>query len=96
MRIQLLRLPRTRQRTTHGCAVPAARRGWTRKLVPVAETVSRAARAPLPHPPRRHPQPGQRLRPLHEWLTKYERALNDRLDRLDDYLEDLQTGDEVR
>ncbi len=31
-----------------------------------------------------------RLLPLHEWLAQYERALNDRLDRLDDYLEDLQ------
>jgi DNA-binding transcriptional ArsR family regulator len=30
------------------------------------------------------------LRPLHEWLAKYERALNDRLDRLDDYLRELQ------
>jgi DNA-binding transcriptional ArsR family regulator len=31
-----------------------------------------------------------RLRPLHEWLAKYERALNDRLDRVDDYLKELQ------
>jgi DNA-binding transcriptional ArsR family regulator len=31
-----------------------------------------------------------RLRPLQEWLTKYERAMNDRLDRLDDYLKELQ------
>jgi DNA-binding transcriptional ArsR family regulator len=30
------------------------------------------------------------LRPFHEWLTKYERAWNDRLDRVDDYLKDLQ------
>jgi DNA-binding transcriptional ArsR family regulator len=30
------------------------------------------------------------LRPLQEWLAKYERALNDRLDRLDDYLKELQ------
>jgi DNA-binding transcriptional ArsR family regulator len=30
------------------------------------------------------------LRPLHEWLAKYERSLNDRLDRLDDYLKELQ------
>ena len=30
------------------------------------------------------------LQPLRVWLTKYERALNDRLDRLDDYLKDLQ------
>jgi DNA-binding transcriptional ArsR family regulator len=31
-----------------------------------------------------------RLRPLHQWLAKYERAVNDRLDRMDDYLQDLQ------
>jgi DNA-binding transcriptional ArsR family regulator len=31
-----------------------------------------------------------RLGPLREWLTKYERALNDRLDRVDDYLKELQ------
>src|SRR5437879_12206680 len=30
------------------------------------------------------------LRPPHEWLTKYEQAWHDRLDRLDDYLEELQ------
>src|SRR6476646_1631656 len=29
------------------------------------------------------------LRPLHEWLAKYDQALNDRLDRLDDYLQEL-------
>ena len=34
-------------------------------------------------------EPG-RLRPFHEWLAKYERAWNDRLDRLDDYLKELQ------
>jgi DNA-binding transcriptional ArsR family regulator len=31
-----------------------------------------------------------RLRPMHEWLAKYERAWNDRLDRVDDYLKELQ------
>jgi DNA-binding transcriptional ArsR family regulator len=31
-----------------------------------------------------------RLRPLHDWLSKYEQAWNDRLDRLDDYLTELQ------
>jgi DNA-binding transcriptional ArsR family regulator len=30
------------------------------------------------------------LRPMHEWLVKYEQAWNERLDRLDDYLEELQ------
>ena len=34
-----------------------------------------------------------RLRPLQEWLTKYEVALNDRLDRLDDYLRTLREGE---
>jgi len=31
-----------------------------------------------------------RLRPFHEWLAKYERAWNERLDRMDDYLKELQ------
>jgi DNA-binding transcriptional ArsR family regulator len=31
-----------------------------------------------------------RLAPFHEWLTKYEQTWNDRLDRMDDYLQDLQ------
>src|SRR5579863_680870 len=31
-----------------------------------------------------------RLRPLYQWLDKYEQAMNDRLDRLDDYLQELQ------
>jgi len=31
-----------------------------------------------------------RLRPLQEWLAKYEQAWNDRLDRMDDYLQELQ------
>ena len=30
------------------------------------------------------------LRPLHEWLAKYEQAWNERLDRIDDYLKELQ------
>jgi DNA-binding transcriptional ArsR family regulator len=30
------------------------------------------------------------LRPFHDWLAKYERAWNDRLDRVDDYLKELQ------
>src|SRR5215467_10738013 len=32
----------------------------------------------------------ERLQPFHEWLAKYEQALNDRLDRVDDYLKELQ------
>jgi len=31
-----------------------------------------------------------RLRPLQEWLAKYEQAMNERLDRMDDYLKELQ------
>ena len=31
-----------------------------------------------------------RLRPMHEWLTRYEQVWNERLDRMDDYLQDLQ------
>ncbi len=31
-----------------------------------------------------------RLQPMHDWLAKYQQAWNDRLDRLDDYLEELQ------
>ena len=31
-----------------------------------------------------------RLRPLTEWLARYEQAWNDRLDRMDDYLKELQ------
>jgi len=31
-----------------------------------------------------------RLRPLHEWVAKYEQAWNDRLDRVEDYLKELQ------
>ena len=32
----------------------------------------------------------EHLRPLHDWLAKYEQAWNDRLDRMDDYLKELQ------
>ena len=32
----------------------------------------------------------ERLRPMHEWLAKYERAWDERLDRMDDYLKELQ------
>jgi DNA-binding transcriptional ArsR family regulator len=32
----------------------------------------------------------EHLRPLHDWVAKYEQAMNDRLDRLDDYLKELQ------
>jgi DNA-binding transcriptional ArsR family regulator len=32
----------------------------------------------------------EHLRPFHDWLAKYEQAWNDRLDRMDDYLKELQ------
>jgi DNA-binding transcriptional ArsR family regulator len=32
----------------------------------------------------------EHLRPLREWLVKYEQAWNDRMDRVDDYLKELQ------
>lgn len=31
-----------------------------------------------------------RLQPFHDWLAKYEQAMNARLDRVDDYLRKLQ------
>jgi DNA-binding transcriptional ArsR family regulator len=31
-----------------------------------------------------------RLRPLHDWVARYEQTWNDRLDRMDDYLKELQ------
>ncbi len=31
-----------------------------------------------------------RLRPFQRWLAQYERVMNDRLDRVDDYLKELQ------
>ena len=34
-----------------------------------------------------------RLHPFHEWLAKYEQAWNARLDRMDDYLKELQQGE---
>ena len=30
------------------------------------------------------------LRPMHDWLAGFERAMNARLDRIDDYLQELQ------
>jgi DNA-binding transcriptional ArsR family regulator len=31
-----------------------------------------------------------RLQPFHDWLAKHQQALDERLDRLDDYLQELQ------
>ena len=36
------------------------------------------------------------LQPFHDWLGKYEQALNDRLERLDDYLKELQREGETQ
>ena len=30
------------------------------------------------------------LRPMHDWLARYEQVWNERLDRMDDYLKELQ------
>ncbi|MFC6157987.1 ArsR/SmtB family transcription factor [Kribbella jiaozuonensis] len=32
----------------------------------------------------------EQLQPVQDWVAKYERAINDRLDRIEDYLEELQ------
>jgi DNA-binding transcriptional ArsR family regulator len=32
----------------------------------------------------------EQLRPVHDWVTRFERAMNHRLDRIDDYLQELQ------
>ena len=37
-----------------------------------------------------------RLGPFRDWLTKYEQAMSDRLDRIDDYLNDLQRQGETQ
>jgi DNA-binding transcriptional ArsR family regulator len=37
----------------------------------------------------------ERLRPMQEWLAKYEKALNDRFDRVDEYLKGLQQQGEL-
>jgi DNA-binding transcriptional ArsR family regulator len=37
-----------------------------------------------------------RLRPMHEWLSRYEQAWNERLDRMDDYLQELQRREQAR
>ena len=33
-----------------------------------------------------------RLQPMRQWLARYEQAWNDRMDRMDDYLKELQQG----
>ena len=36
------------------------------------------------------------LAPFRDWLAKYERAMSDRLDRIDDYLKELQRQGETQ
>ena len=36
-----------------------------------------------------------RLQPFHEWLGRYEQALNERMDRMGDYLKELQRKGEL-
>jgi DNA-binding transcriptional ArsR family regulator len=36
------------------------------------------------------------LAPFRDWLAKYEQAMNDRLDRIDDYLKELQRQGETQ
>ena len=38
----------------------------------------------------------EQLRPMHDWLAKYQRAWNERLDRMGAYLEELQQQGEPR
>ena len=38
---------------------------------------------------------GSELRPLYEWVRRFEATWNDRLDRLDDVLVELQTREEL-
>jgi DNA-binding transcriptional ArsR family regulator len=37
-----------------------------------------------------------RLQPFHDWLAKYEQTWNERMDRMDDYLKDLQQQGETQ
>jgi DNA-binding transcriptional ArsR family regulator len=37
-----------------------------------------------------------RLAPFRDWLAKYEEAMSDRLDRIDDYLKELQRQGETQ
>ena len=37
-----------------------------------------------------------RLAPFRDWLAKYEQAMSDRLDRVDDYLKELQRQGETQ
>jgi DNA-binding transcriptional ArsR family regulator len=41
-----------------------------------------------------HVEPA-RLQPMNDWLSKFERAWNSRLDRVEDYLQELQRQGEL-
>ena len=36
---------------------------------------------------------GEQLKPIHDWVKRYEQAWNDRLDALDDVLDDLKRSE---
>ena len=36
---------------------------------------------------------GRSLKPVHDWVRRYERSWSERFDRLDDVLDDLKKGD---
>jgi DNA-binding transcriptional ArsR family regulator len=36
------------------------------------------------------------LQPMHAWLARYEQTWNDRLDRMDDYVQELQRREQAR
>jgi DNA-binding transcriptional ArsR family regulator len=38
----------------------------------------------------------EHLRPLRDWVAKYEQAMNDRLDRMDNYFKELQRQGELQ
>lgn len=38
---------------------------------------------------------GKGLKPVHEWVRNFEHFWNERFDRLDSYLADLQTGEQT-
>ena len=40
-------------------------------------------------------EPGH-LRPMHDWLARYEQVWNERLDRMDDYLKELRQQGETQ
>ena len=39
---------------------------------------------------------GQALEPIHHWVRRFERTWNERLDRLDDLLTDMETEEKKR